>query len=407
MGDMGLIVAVCFGGPSVEHDVSVISAHQLMSALEAHHRPVPIYLARDGRFWTGEALREIGAFGPDGPSGAEPCELRLGRPGTPFTVPATSRLRGDRELPIDVVICAIHGTGGEDGALLGALEHSGLPYVGGGVRPAAVAMDKALAKLVFADAGLTVNPHQLVDREAFLRNPIAVVTRAAKANGMPCFAKPLSLGSSIGVAHCVDESTLREALDLCFELDRRALVEPALDQAIEINVAVLGRPDGEPRISVLEQPVKRNSALSFEDKYLGGGKQYSARSKGGGSKITNEDHGGMAAQDRMIPAPLSHALTTTIREAAATAHRALGFAGVVRYDFLVEDPTGKAPRVVLNEANTVPGSFAFYLFEPAGLPFPELAHALIEIAFAEAAESRAMVRTFDSILLSNHQGVSP
>jgi D-alanine-D-alanine ligase len=403
-GNRRLRVAVCFGGPSVEHDVSIISGQQLMSVLEERHEPVPVYLGRDGRWWTGDALRDVGAFGPDEPAGGEPCELRLGTAGSAFVSPGGGRLKRDREIVADVVICAIHGTGGEDGTLLGALEHAGLPYVGGGVAAAAVAMDKALAKLVIGAAGIDVNPHALVTREEFTADSAAATARAAETAGLPCYAKPISLGSSIGVSHCADAGELEEALELCFELDRRALVEPALDDAIEVNAAVLGRPGGELRVSTLEQPVKgEGAALSFEDKYLRGGKGGEGAKGGGGAKEGGEP-GGMASQDRLIPAPIPDSLTERISDAARRAHEALGFAGVVRYDFLVEDPEGQSPRVVLNEPNTVPGSFAFYLFEPSGLPFIELADALIEIAFAEAAERRATTRTFESVLLAQHRG---
>src|SRR5919109_2034191 len=152
MTQQGLRVAVAFGGPSVEHDVSIISAQQLMAVMQPKHEPIPVYLARDGRWWTGDALTEIGSFGRDEPAGAEPCELRLGRDGAPFAVPGSSRFEGDRDLRLDAVICAIHGTGGEDGSLLGALELSGIPYVGGGVAAAALAMDKRLGKIVFTEA---------------------------------------------------------------------------------------------------------------------------------------------------------------------------------------------------------------------------------------------------------------
>ncbi len=239
-------VAVCFGGPSVEHDVSIISAQQLMAVLEDRHEPIPIYLARDGRWWTGESLREVASFGPDEPAGAEPVELRLGSSGSPFAVPASSRFRGGRDVPVDVAINAVHGTGGEDGALLGALEQTDIPYAGGGVGPAAAAMDKALAKLVFRDAGVEVNPHLELARERFSADPSAAAAEAIEAVGAPCFAKPSTLGSSIGVARCADAAELEEALELCFELDRRALVEPSLDDAIEINAAVLGRPGRRP-----------------------------------------------------------------------------------------------------------------------------------------------------------------
>jgi D-alanine-D-alanine ligase len=401
----GQRVAVTFGGPSVEHDVSIISAQQLMAVMEPSHEPIPVYLARDGRWWTGDALRDIGAYGGDAPTGAEPCELRLGRDGAPFAVPGGSRFRGDRDLQADVVINSIHGTGGEDGSLLGALELSGLPYVGGGVTSAAVSMDKHLTKLVVAEAGIQVAPHALVHRDEFTRDRQATLERAG-GQGLPCYAKPATLGSSIGVARVTSTEELEEALELCFELDRIALVEPALDDFTEVNVAIIGARSTELRASAVEQPVRdAEAALSFEDKYLRGAGKGAAGKAGGESVGGAKDGGtseGMASADRLIPAPISDAAAEAVTSAAKTAHRALGLFGVVRYDFFLQDADG-APNVVLNEPNTVPGSFAFYLFEPAGLPFDELADTLLEIAFAEAAERRATTRTFESVLIAEHQ----
>lgn len=405
MPQQGQRVAVIFGGPSVEHDVSIISAQQLMAVMEPRHDPIPVYLARDGRWWTGDALRDIGSFGGAEPAGAEPCELRLGRDGAPFVAPGGSRFRGDRELNADVAVCAIHGTGGEDGSVLGALELSGVPYVGGGVAPAAVGMDKRLAKLVFKEAGIEVAPHTLLHREEFTRDRDAAVERAHGEQGTPCYVKPATLGSSIGVGRATGREELEEALELCFELDRTALVEPALDDFVEVNVAILGSRGTGLRASVIEQPVRgEEAALSFEDKYLrgGGGKGGGeAKGAGGGAKSGGASEG-MASADRLIPAPISEAAAEAVEAAGRKAHLALGFFGVVRYDFFLKDADG-APRVVLNEPNTVPGSFAFYLFEPAGLPFHELADALLDIAFAEAAERGATTRTFESVLIAEHQ----
>jgi D-alanine-D-alanine ligase len=403
MTQQGHRVAVLFGGPSVEHDVSIISAQQLMAAMEPKHEPIPVYLARDGRWWTGDALREIGSYGGDAPTGAEPVELRLGRDGAPFAVAAGSRFKGDRDLQVDAAINAIHGTGGEDGSLLGALELSGVPYVGGGVAAAAVAMDKRLGKLVYAEAGVEVCPHTLLYRDEFTRDRETALRRAGE-QGMPCYVKPASLGSSIGVARVDSPEELEEALELCFELDLTALVEPALDDWVEVNVAILGSRSTELRASEVEQPVRdADAALSFEDKYLrGGGKaEGGAKAEAGGAKEGGSE--GMASADRIIPAPISPAAAEALVDAAKRAHLGLGFFGVVRYDFFLKDPEGGSPRVMLNEANTVPGSFAFYLFEPAGVPFPELADTLLEIAFAEAAERRATTRTFESVLIAEHQ----
>jgi D-alanine-D-alanine ligase len=395
-------VAVLFGGPSVEHDVSIISAQQLMAVMKPKHEPIPVYLARDGRWWTGDALRDIGAFGGDEPAGAEPCELRLGRDGAPFASPGGSRFKGDRDLQVDVAINSIHGTGGEDGSLLGALELSGIPYVGGGVTAAAVSMDKYLTKRVVMEAGIRVAPDALIHRDEFVRDRQATLARAAE-QGLPCYAKPATLGSSIGVARVTTAEELEEALELCFELDRTALVEPALDDFTEVNVAIIGARSTELRASAVEQPVREaESTLSFEDKYLrSGGKGGEGKAGPGGAKEGGSSEG-MASADRIIPAPISDAAAEALVNAAKAAHTALGLFGVVRYDFFLKDTDG-APEVVLNEPNTVPGSFAFYLFEPAGLPFPELADTLLEIAFAEAAERRATTRTFESVLIAEHQ----
>ena len=401
MTQQGLRVAVLFGGPSVEHDVSIISAQQLMAVMEPKHEPIPVYLARDGRWWTGEALRDIGSFGREAPAGAEPCELRLGRDGAPFASAGGSRFRGDRDIQVDAAINSIHGTGGEDGSLLGALELSGVPYVGGGVAAAALAMDKRLGKLVFKEAGVDVCPHTVLYREDWSADRKDALRRAGE-QGIPCYVKPVSLGSSIGVARVTSADELEEALELAFELDLTALVEPALDDYVEVNVAILGSRRTGLRASEVEQPVRdAEAALSFEDKYLrSGGKGGAGKDAGGGKEGGSE---GMASADRIIPAPVSEAAREALVDAAKAAHTGLGFFGVVRYDFFLKDPEGGAPQVILNEANTVPGSFAFYLFEPAGVPFPELADTLLDIAFAEAAERRATTRTFESVLIAEHQ----
>jgi D-alanine-D-alanine ligase len=263
-------------------------------------------------------------------------------------------------------------------------------------------MDKRLGKLVFQEAGVEVCPHTVIHRRDWTSDREAALRRASE-QGMPCYVKPASLGSSIGVARVTEPAELEEALELCFELDLMALIEPALDDFVEVNVAILGSRTTELRASEVEQPVRdAEAALSFEDKYLrSAGK--GGESKGGGGAKEAGGSEGMASADRLIPAPVSEAAAEALVEAAKKAHLGLGFFGVVRYDFFLKDPEGGPPQVVLNEANTVPGSFAFYLFEPAGLNFPDLADALLDIAFAEAAERRATTRTFESVLIAEHQ----
>ena len=381
-------VAVVFGGASVEHDVSIITAQQAMAVLAERHQVVPIYVGKDGRWWTGEALRDVAAFATDPPGGARPVELRLGSE-TPFVEPSTSRVRRDAPLRVDAVVNAIHGTGGEDGALPGALELARVPYVGRGVASSAIAMDKHLAKLVLASAGLDVLPHRRFERDAWEADSDSVLA-AAREQGDDLVVKPATLGSSVGVQRCSSPEELREALELAFELDRQAIVEPFLAGAVELNVAVLGRPGGSYVVSEVEQPIGGGDGLTFEDKYMRGGK---------GKHAESSKSSGMASQDRVIPAQIDDDLRERVRASAELAHRTLRFAGAARYDFFVLDD-----RVVLNEPNTVPGSFAFYLFEHVGMSFPELMDQLLAIAIAEAQEERSTTRYFASALLDLHTG---
>ena len=384
---------MAFGGPSVEHDVSIITAQQVMAVAGERHDVVPIYVATDGRWWTGPSLLEIGSFATQPPKDAQPVELRLGR-AVPLVTPATGRFGKDQELRVDVVINAIHGTGGEDGALLGALELARLPHAGRGLAAAAVTMDKHLSKAVLKYAGFDVLPHVRVERASWEAGEETAVGRIREELTGDVVVKPATLGSSIGVARCRDDEELSDALQLALELDRQVIVEPFAAGATELNVAVLGRVGEESLVSEVERPIGGEAGLSFEDKYLSG-------AKGKGQKGASGKGGGMATQGRVIPADVPAAWRDRVKAIAVEAHAALRLSGVVRYDFFVLDD---GERFVINEPNTVPGSFAFYLFEPGGLTFDLLVERLIEIAVAEQQEERSTVRAFESALLSRHIG---
>jgi D-alanine-D-alanine ligase len=394
----GRRVAVVFGGSSVEHDVSIITAQQVMAVLAEQHTVLPIYVAGDGRWWTGASLRDVGSFSSQPPRGASPVELRLG--GRSAFVERHGRgFKKERELDVDVVVNAIHGTGGEDGSLLGALELTGIPYAGRGVAAAAVAMDKHLAKAAVKQAGIDVLEHERIERAQWEADPDEVVARVLARFDGPTFVKPATLGSSVGVQRCANAEDLQDALELAFELDRQAIVEPFATGAIELNCAVIGRPGSELTASEVERPLGGDDGLSFEDKYLRGG---GGKGKGGQAAKGSAQGGkgnGMAAQDRVIPADIAPELREAIREKAKAAHAALRLAGVVRYDFFVLDDGN---RIVLNEPNTVPGSFSFYLFEPLGMSFAVLMDRLLDIAFEESREERSTTRSFQSALLNLH-----
>lgn len=389
-----LRVGVAFGGRSVEHDVSIITGLQALAVLRERHRAVPIYIARSGRWYTGEALKDLAVYQRDGGEGggdpdAEEVSfdlhngrlLRAVESGSLLRTPwrGTGARRAPEPVALDIVVLATHGTQGEDGCLQGALELAQIPYVGPPVGAAAAAMDKVLTKAVLAQAALPALAHLALGRADWDADRDLCRRRASEAFGFPLYVKPASLGSSVGVSRCESEAELADALELAFELDRACLVEPAAQGGIEVNCAVIGRPGERPRASVCEQPLASEGTLSFEDKYMSSGKA-----------------DGMKSAQRLIPAPISQPLTERVRELACSAFSAFGCAGVTRVDFLIDEQE----RVWINELNTIPGSFSFYLWEPAGVPFVDLMDALLDLALADHAEKQRSTTVFDTNLLA-------
>jgi D-alanine-D-alanine ligase len=368
-----------------------------MAALGPRHEVVPIYVTRDGRWLSGEGLNDLSIYRDERwDVVGEPALLAPGPEGAPekgFLVPGR-RMRGLRLLPVDVAIPAIHGTFGEDGTLQGLLELADIPYTGSGVAGSAVGMDKVAMKAVFRDAGLPVVPHVLVEAAELAADQNAVVDRVENEIGFPAFVKPARLGSSVGIGKARDRDGLRQALAVARSYDRRILVERSMEGCIEINCSVLGGYGHAPKASVCEQPLGAEEFLSFSDKYI-------RDAKGGGEAAKGTDGGGMASQDRRIPAPISEALTKEVQGNALQAFRAVDAAGVARIDSFVKVDTGET---WVMEINTIPGSFSFYLWEASGLPFDGLLERMIDIAFAAYEARSELMFSFDSELLQGATG---
>jgi D-alanine-D-alanine ligase len=376
-------VGVIYGSRTVEHEVSIITAMQVMDALDRdRYDVVPLYLTKDGDWLTGDALRKLETYQADAdarrgltraalspaPSGGSLLGSERGRL-LPFG--AASRLA------IDVAFPCMHGTFGEDGTLQGLLELADVPYVGSGVLASALGMDKIAMKAIFRANGLPVVDCAVVRRGEWVASKPAVVERLSRDVGFPAFVKPANLGSSVGISRATDAATLADALDVATSYDRRVLVERSLEGALDVNCSVLGQ-DDDLKVSVCEQPVAWENFLSYEDKYIRGGKSQ-----------------GMKGLSRRIPAPITAALTAQVQDLARRAFQAVDAAGVARIDFLLTP----SEQVYVNEINTIPGSLAFYLWEASDLPFPRLLDQLIDIALARHAAKKQLTYTFDSALL--------
>ncbi|MFI5259007.1 MAG: D-alanine--D-alanine ligase family protein [Candidatus Limnocylindrales bacterium] len=388
-------VAVLFGGRSVEHEVSVISGHQVMDALDQAGFPVlPIYITKQGDWYAGEGLDNLDlyreqTFHAAGVKNVFRVSLSPDRSVRQLVVhpgAAGGLLSKPPRLWADVFFPMIHGSHGEDGSLQGLFDLADVPYVGSGILASSLGMDKVRTKVVLDQAGIRNLHCIVVSRADWENDPDAFVAVVEAKHRYPVMVKPVSLGSSIGVSSCADRAALRDALELALELDVRALVEDALTDFIEINCSVLGPPE---RASACEQPVRSESVLSFDDKYKhGGGKKL-----GRGAAAST----GMAGLQRQVPAPIGDALTAEVQELAIRAFRAIDASGVVRVDFLYD--RSKA-RLLLNEINTIPGSLSYYLWEEEGLRFDQLVARLVAIALERHENRRATVYSFSANLLT-------
>lgn len=389
-------VGVFFGGRSVEHEVSVITASQAMSAMAGSSlEAVPVYIAKDGAWYTGEALTRVDTFRESARMLADATRVTM-RPepeggGALLAISQRRGLLGGGPRPVaqlDVALPLVHGTHGEDGTLQGFFELCDIAYCGSAVAAAALSMDKRLTKAAFRAAGLSVLDDVLVQRQRWERDADAMVAESERSFAFPVYVKPVSTGSSIGVSRAEDRAQLHEAVVLALAYDTCCLIEPAQEDAVEINCAVLGQGD-DVRASACEQP-KAGGLLTYEDKYL--------RKSG---KAGPPELGGKAIPQRVVPAELPEAMTRQVQETAMAAFRAINAAGVARVDCFVRTGTGS---VVVNEINTVPGSLAFHLWEPVGVSMTQLVTQLVDMARSRHLEKARTAYSIDTWLLTGPPG---
>ena len=374
-------VGVFFGGRSTEHEISVISACQAMAAFNSDkYEIIPIYISKDGHWYTGEDLKEVKNY-RNIPQLLANCTEVFMKP-----------VYGDYNLyrsktggffaakgpvaELDVVIPVLHGSNGEDGIFEGVLETIGIPYAGCNTLASANGMDKITMKMILQADGIPVVDYVWFTDKQWIAKRNELIEKIENRLGYPVIVKPANLGSSVGIGRADNRDELIAKIDDAQQYSARIIVEKMVQNLQEINCAVLGDCD-QYRSSVLEEPIKSGEILSYQDKYMGG---------------TKDDRGMHAAQKR-IPADLPADETERIRFLAGETFRVLGCHGVSRVDVMVD---GNTRDIYVNEINTIPGSLSFYLWEAAGIPFAELMDRLVRLALKRKREQEAKTFSFDS-----------
>ena len=377
-------VAMLFGGKSVEHEVSVISGIQAIMNMDTEkYELIPVYMTKKNEMYVGEEIGKIESY--------KDIDALLQKSQRVIMINDNDRIRlvsyppkkfgKNTEIEIDIVFPVVHGTNVEDGALQGYLKTVGVPFVGCDVTASAVGMDKYIMKTILKEAGVPI-----LDAKIFTLSDYAeiesMMDRIEEGLGYPVIVKPVNLGSSVGISVAKNRVELSNSIDDAFRYATKVLVEHAITNLREINCAVFGD-ENEAEASECEEPLHSKDILSYEDKYV-------SNAKGGGSK-------GMASVSRKIPADLSPEKREEVRRMAVKSFQALGCNGVSRIDFMIDEDTGK---LYFNEINTIPGSLAFYLWEPIGVPYQELLDRMIQLALKRVRTEGNLTFTFDTNILN-------
>ncbi len=381
-------IGVFFGGCSTEHEISVISASQAMSAIDRSVYDVtPVYITKQGQWYTGDALFDVANY-RDIPALLSKCRKVYMRPekGDFNIYECRHRMFGSEVVTrLDVAIPVLHGSYGEDGTFEGVLDAIGIPYAGCNVLASANGMDKITMKMILQACNVPVVDYVWFTDGQWAADSTSILDDIERRLGYPVIVKPANLGSSVGIGRAADRDQLKERIDTAEQYSTRIIVEHMVENLHEVNCSVLGDCD-DYITSVCEEPIKSGEILSYEDKYMGGTK---------GAK-------GMQASQKRIPADLPQDVSDRIRFLAGETFRVLSCHGVSRVDVIMDADNG---RIYVNEINTIPGSLSFYLWEASGIPFDKLMDRLVKLALKRQRQLDMKVRSYDQNIFSLGGGV--
>lgn len=383
-------VAVFFGGRSVEHEISIISALQAINAFNKDKYEVyPVYISKQGRWYTGADLLEIKNY--------KNPEMLLQKVEEVYMRPEfgdfklyRAKEKSSLFSKKDPVICelhaalpVLHGSHGEDGMFEGLLETIGIPYAGCDTLSSANGMDKITMKMILAANDIPVVDFVWFTEKQWFKEKDLLIDKIESTLGYPVIVKPANLGSSIGISKASDREELLEKVSFAEKFSNRIIVEKMVKDMMEINCSVLGDCD-DFQTSVCEEPISNGDFLSYEEKY------------GSGAKA------GMQSAEKRIPADIPIELSEKIRFLAGDTFRVLSCQGVSRVDVMVDKKTNE---IYVNEINTIPGSLSFYLWEETGITFPKLIDKLIDLAFKRKREIEKKTFSYDTNIFAMGGGL--
>lgn len=379
-------IGVIFGGESVEHEISIISAQQAIKALDQEKYQVfPIYVSKQRQLYFGDKLNDIVNFKDLDKLINEVAQVTLVKNQQKVEVmPIKAKLFAKPLAELDLIIPIVHGTNCEDGTIQGFLEMLKVPYAGCSVMAAAAGQDKVFMKHILTNCKIPIVPWTWFYSCDFERDEKALLNRLVNELDFPMIVKPANLGSSVGIATANNIEELSQAIKQAKQFDQKIVVEKLLTKIKEYNCSILGN-HNDASASAIEEVMSTNELLTYDDKYLSGSKAK-----------------GMVNTSRIIPADLSEKRTEEVQELAKSAFMALDASGVVRVDLIRDMLTDK---FYVNEINTIPGSLSFYLWQAVGVDFSELMDRLVALAIENYRIKESLTFSYSTNVLSNVGGI--
>ena len=405
-------IAVFFGGNSVEHEVSIITALHAVENIDRNKYDVlPIYITKNNKMYAGEKIGNIKNYNNI------PKLLKDSTQVIPVNLgEKTALLRAEKKLfknaifdYIDIAFPIVHGTNVEDGTIEGFVKMLNIPYVGCDVISSAIGMDKYACKEILRANDIPVIDGKLYNIKQYKDDEKALRKDIEKNLGFPVITKPVNLGSSVGISIAKDQAELEKSLEEAFTYASKVLVEKAIMNLKEVNCSVIGDYESA-KASECESPIKMDKILSYRDKYLGNGAKGTKGVKGtksaGVKGSKNASFGGTMGSDNSnpsleLPAKISAEQKKTIQNLAVKTFQALGCNGVIRIDFIIDQDTNK---IYVNEVNTIPGSLSFHLWRETGTNYTEELNEVISLGLKRAREEKNLTFSFETNILANFNG---
>ncbi|MBE7082429.1 MAG: D-alanine--D-alanine ligase [Clostridiales bacterium] len=366
-------LAIFYGGKSAEHDISIITAQQVMAVLDkTKYKIVPIYIDKNNNWHVVKDYENMNIY-----ANQNFKSIKLATGFKDKWIIKKKSIGGYKNFErIDFCINCCHGLNGEDGTLSGIFELANMPYLGSSVLASSVGMDKVIMKDVFVANNVPCVKYQYFNACEYETNETKIIESAEQNLGYPIIVKPANLGSSIGINISKNRENLQKNIQIALNFDKKVILEQIVPNLREINCSVIGNSKYQ-EVSVLEEPKNWKEFLNFDEKYILGNKN---------------------GQKKQINVTLGKELDEQIFILSKAVFKILGCCGVVRIDFLLDDQT---KQIYVNEINTIPGSYAHYLWRHK-YTFAQLFDKLIDICKDEYLYRQSNVYAYESNVLNNY-----